>query len=128
MWKRTGDDQHITAACEQLAPTGCIKIHDEVAEVVHQKLAEAAELAEDNCPYYRYKPANVLENDNFKLYWNRSIITDKTVPCNRPDIILTNKKTKNTFLIDIAITKYTQSCQNNNRKTKQIPRTGERNT
>jgi hypothetical protein len=45
----------------------------------------------------------VLENDNFKLYWNRGIITDKTVPSNRPDITLTNKKTKNTFLIDTAI-------------------------
>jgi hypothetical protein len=45
----------------------------------------------------------VLENDNFKLYWNLSIITDKTIPSNRPVITLTNKKTKNTFLIDIAI-------------------------
>jgi hypothetical protein len=36
-------------------------------------------------PYYKYTPANVLENDNFKLYWNRSIITDKTIPSNRPD-------------------------------------------
>jgi hypothetical protein len=45
----------------------------------------------------------VLENDNFKLYWNCSIITDKTIPFNWPDITFTNKKTKNTFLIDIAI-------------------------
>jgi hypothetical protein len=66
-------------------------------------MAEATELTEDKCPYYRYKPANVLENDNFKLYWNRSIITDRTIPFNRPDITLTNKKTKRTFLIDIAI-------------------------
>jgi hypothetical protein len=44
-----------------------------------------------------------MENDNCKLYWNRSIITDKTVPSNQPDITITNKKTKNTFLIDIAI-------------------------
>jgi hypothetical protein len=95
--------QHITAACEQLAPTEYIKRHDGVAKVIHQKLAEAAELIEDKCPYYRYKPANMLENDNFKLYWNRSIITDKTILFNRPDITLTNKKTKNTFLIDIAI-------------------------
>jgi hypothetical protein len=95
--------QHITAACEQLAPTKYIKRHDEVAKVIHQKLAEAAELTEDKRPYYRYKPANVLENDNFKLYWNRSIITDKTVPFNRLDVTFTNKKTKNAFLIDIAI-------------------------
>jgi hypothetical protein len=106
MCRRCGKEpetiQHITAACEQLAPTECIKRHDGVAKVIQQKLAEAAELIEDKCPYYRYKPANVLEN-NFKMYWNRSIISDKTIPSNRPDITFTNKKTKNTFLIDIAI-------------------------
>ena len=53
--------------------------------------------------YYKYTPANVLENDNCKLYWNRSIITDKTIPSKRPDITLVNKTTKNTFLIDIAV-------------------------
>jgi hypothetical protein len=52
---------------------------------------------------YKYTQANVLENDNFKLYWNRSILTDKTIPFNGPDITFMNKKTKNTFLIDIAV-------------------------
>jgi hypothetical protein len=86
MCRRCGKEpemiQHITAACEQLAPTEYIKRHDGVAEVIHQKLAEAAELIEDKCPYYKYKPANMLENDNFKQYWNCSIITDKTVSAN----------------------------------------------
>jgi hypothetical protein len=54
-------------------------------------------------PCYKYAPANVLENDNFKLYWNRSIIADKTILFNRPDITFVNKTTKNTFLIDIAV-------------------------
>jgi hypothetical protein len=36
--------QHITAACEQLASTEYVKRHDSVAKVIHQKLAEAAEL------------------------------------------------------------------------------------
>jgi hypothetical protein len=51
----------------------------------------------------KYTPANVLENNNFKLCWNRSIITDKAITSNRPDITFMNKKTKNTILIDIAI-------------------------
>jgi hypothetical protein len=34
---------------------------------------------------------------------NRSILSDKTIAFNRPDIIFMNKKTKNTFLIDIAV-------------------------
>jgi hypothetical protein len=95
--------RHITAACEQLASTEYVTRHDSVAKVIHQKLAEAAESIASKSPYYKYTPANVLENDNFKLYWNRSIITDKTIPSNRPDITFMNKTTKNTFLIDIAV-------------------------
>ena len=95
--------QHITAACEQLAPTEYVKRHDGLAKIIHQKLAEAAELIEDS-PYYKYTPANVLENENFKLSWNRSILTDKTTPFNRPDITFMIKKTKNTFSIHTAVT------------------------
>jgi hypothetical protein len=127
-WKEPATIQHITAACEHLARTECVKRRDGVAKVIHQKLAEAAELIEDNCQYYRYKPANVLENDNFKLYWNRSIITDRTVPSNWPDMTVTNKKTKKYLCNRHSYSKYTQSRQNSNRKTKQIPRTGERRT
>jgi len=89
--------QHITAACEQLVPTEYVKRHDGLARIIHQKLAEAAELIDDNSPYYKYTLANVPENENFKLYWNCSILTDKTIPFNRPDITFMNKKTKNTF-------------------------------
>jgi hypothetical protein len=60
-------------------------------------------LIDDKSPYYKYTPASVLENENFKLYWNHSILIDKTIPFNRPDITFMNKKTKNTFLIDIAV-------------------------
>jgi hypothetical protein len=95
--------QHITAACEQLAPTEYVKRHDGLAKIIHKKLAEAAELIDVESPYYKYTPVNVLENENFKLYWNRSILTDKTISFNRPDITFINKKTKNTFLIDIAV-------------------------
>ena len=60
--------QHITAACEQLAPTENVKRYDGVAKIIHQKLAEAAEMIDDKSPYYKYTPANVLENENVKLY------------------------------------------------------------
>jgi len=44
-----------------------------------------------------------MKISNCNLYWNRSILTDKTIPFNRPDITFMNKKTTNTFLIDIAV-------------------------
>jgi hypothetical protein len=78
--------------------------NNKLAIIIHQKLAELAELT-GKIPYYKYTPANVLENDNFKLYWNSNIIRDKTVPFNRPDVTFINKKTLNTFLIDIAVPK-----------------------
>jgi hypothetical protein len=79
-------------------------MYNGLAKIIHQKLAEAAELIDDKSPYYMYTPANVLENENFKRYWNRSILTDKTIPFfNRPDITFMNKKTKNNFLRDIAV-------------------------
>jgi hypothetical protein len=101
MWKRTGDNS--AHYCGMSATSIYRKRHDAVAKVIHQKLTEAAELIEDKSPCYRYTPANVLENDKFKLYWNRSIIMDKTIPADRPDITLTNKKTKTTYLIDVAV-------------------------
>jgi len=94
--------QHIAAACQQLAPTEYVKRHDGLAKIIHQKLAEAAELIDNKSPYCKYTPVNVLENEHFKLYWNQSILTNK-IPFNRPDITFTNKKSKNTFLIDIAV-------------------------
>jgi len=60
--------QHITAACEQLAPSEHVKRHDGLAKIIHQKLAEAAELIDDKSPYYKYTPASELENENFTLY------------------------------------------------------------
>ena len=73
------NNKHITAACEQLAPTEYVKRHDGLAKIIHRKLAESAELIVDKSPHFKYTPVIVLENENFKLHWNRSILTDKTI-------------------------------------------------
>jgi len=112
--------QHINAACEQLAPTEYVKRHDGLAKIIHQKLAEAAVLIDDKSPYYKYTPASVLENENLKLYWNRSILTDKTIPFIRHDVTFMNKKTKNTFLIDTAAPN-THNLARTIRQTKPVP-------
>ena len=41
-----------------------INIHNGRTKIIQQKLTEAAELIEDKSPYYKYTPANVLENGN----------------------------------------------------------------
>lgn len=95
---------HITSGCSILANTEYIRRHDNIAKIIHQQLAIQHKLTQQhNMPTYKYTPQNVLENDEHKLYWNRSIMTDKTIPHNKPDITLTNKRTKITQLIEISI-------------------------
>jgi len=42
-------------------------------------IVEFAKFIDDKIPYYKHTPANVMENENFKLHWNRSILTDKII-------------------------------------------------
>ena len=57
----------------------------------------------NNTPYYKYTPQTILENDTHKIYYDRAILTDRTIHYNRPDITLQDKLNKITYLIDIAV-------------------------
>ncbi|XP_063891684.1 uncharacterized protein LOC135117143 [Helicoverpa armigera] len=96
--------QHITGACTTLTQTDYTHRHNQVANIIHQKLALKHRLIQDtNTPYYKYTPQTVLENNTHKLYYDRAILTDRTVHYNRPDITLQDKINKVTYLIDIAV-------------------------
>lgn len=95
--------EHITGGCKLLAGTDYTDRHNTAAKIIHQELARKHHLIQTYSPYYRYTPENILENEEYKLYWDRTLHTDKTVVCNRPDITLINKREKKTYLIDIAI-------------------------
>lgn len=101
--KNTETIEHITGSCSVLAYKEYTHRHDNVAKHIHQQLALKHRLVNDYTPYFKYKPKNVLESDTIKLYWNRDIITDRTILSNRPDITLTLKAQKITYLIDISI-------------------------
>jgi hypothetical protein len=44
-----------------------------------------------------------LKNDNYKLYFDQTVLTDIHIKHNRPDIIILNKKQKQAYLLDIAV-------------------------
>ena len=74
-----------------------------MAKILHQALALNYLLIKETSPYYKYNPTSVLENKNYKLYWDRSVLIDKTVAHNTPDIVLVNRRSKVVYFIDIAI-------------------------
>jgi hypothetical protein len=70
---------------------------------LHMNLAVKFNLLKDTQPHYIYKPESCLENDNYKLYFDRTVLTDIHIQHNRPDIIILNKQQKQAYLLDIAV-------------------------
>lgn len=96
--------QHVTSGCQQLAATDYTERHNSVCKIIHQELVLKCDLSsEPRKRYYEYQPEPVLENSEYKLYWDRTILTNRSVQYNRPDITLVNKRSKEVFLIDVAI-------------------------
>jgi hypothetical protein len=73
------------------------------AKIIHMNLAVKFRLLKDTQPHNIYKPESCLENDNYKLYFDRTVLTDIHIQHNRPDIIILNKQQKQAYLLDIAV-------------------------
>ncbi|CAH2019481.1 unnamed protein product [Acanthoscelides obtectus] len=65
--------QHVTGGCQAFAPTDYKERHDIAAKIIHQELAYKFKLIECKLQYYKYTPQCVLENDKYKLYWDRTV-------------------------------------------------------
>ena len=48
-------------------------------------------------------PEQVMENEKATILWDSPIITDRHVPCNKPDIVIQEKKSDRCQIIDVAI-------------------------
>jgi hypothetical protein len=68
--------EHIISSCTDLAHSEYKKRHDIFAKIIHINLAVKFNLLKDTQPYYSYKPESCLENDNYKLYFDRTVLTD----------------------------------------------------
>ncbi|KAL0852393.1 hypothetical protein ABMA28_000587 [Loxostege sticticalis] len=96
--------QHIINACPVLTQNDYTHRHNQVAHYIHQKLAIKYKLLPPKVePYYQYTPKSVLESPNCRIYFDRAILTDKTIYCNRPDITVLDKLNKTVYFIDVAI-------------------------
>jgi hypothetical protein len=95
--------EHIISSCTVLTQSEYKKRHDIFAKIIHLNLAVKFNLLEITQPHYSYKPESCLENDNYKLYFDRTVLTDIHIKHNRPDIIILNKQQKQAYLLDILV-------------------------
>lgn len=94
---------HLLSGCSAMAPKQYLDRHNRVAKIVHIELRKRYQQFNETTPYYEYEPPPVCEDEKVRIYWNRKIITDKPIPNNIPDIVLTLKNEKITYIIDVAI-------------------------
>lgn len=50
--------------------------HNDVAKVMHLQIGACCELLNEIELYYQYQQHAVMENNNYKLYWVKAVITD----------------------------------------------------
>ena len=93
---------HILSECEKLAQREYKNRHDRVASIVHWELCKIFGFRRDN-NWYDHHADSVLENDAAKILWDFNIRTDRVIEARRPDIVVVDKKSLETVLIDIAV-------------------------
>lgn len=95
--------QHLTAGCSVLAPTSYLRRHNNVAKIIHLALRRKYNLLEGFTPYYKYKPPELVQGGQVKIYWDTQIITDRAVSHNKPDILIVHLGEKAAHIVDVAI-------------------------
>jgi hypothetical protein len=89
--------EHVISGCRTVANEEYIKRRNNVAKIIHKKLAYEHQLIKERVPTFKYEPEVVLESTRYRIMWDRTEITDKTIPENRPDIIARDRVNKYTY-------------------------------
>jgi hypothetical protein len=96
---------HIISAFPILAKEQYIKRHDRVCVQIHFNICKERGVQLDKRHLYEHVPKSVETSQGGKvtILWNQQIQTDRTIPNNKPDIIIRDNEKGTSMLIDVAI-------------------------
>ena len=92
---------HLISECRKLAQRDYKRRHDDVARYVRQICQESG--IESCDKWHEHKPEYVMENKDYKIYWDFMIQYDRLIEARKPDVVLIDKRTKEVKIVDIAI-------------------------
>ena len=67
----------------------------------HWKLARKCNF-EAGIKWYKPEPESVLENEDYKILWKFSMVTDHVIEVRRPDLVVVDKKRRTCKIIDFT--------------------------
>ena len=76
--------------------------HNQVAAQLHLDICRHYGIKVEAECWYQHKPEWVMEKEKATILWDSPVITDRHVPCNKPDIVI-QKKFDRCQIIDVAI-------------------------
>jgi hypothetical protein len=96
---------HIMSTCPISAKEQDIKRHDRVCAQLHFSICMELGVKLDSELWYEPVPKSVETSQAGKvtILWNQQVQTDRTIPNNKPDIIIRDDEKGTCMLIDIAI-------------------------
>ena len=95
--------EHIISGCQTLAADQYLNRHNQVAGQLHLDICQHyGSKVEAEC-WYQHKPEQVMENEKATILWDTPIITDRHVPCIKPDTVIQEKKSVWCQIIDVTI-------------------------
>jgi hypothetical protein len=82
-----------------------IKRHDRVCAQLHFNICKETGVQLDKKHWNEHVPKSVQtgQGGNVTILWNQQVQTDRTVPNNKPDIIIRNNEKRTCMLINVAI-------------------------
>jgi hypothetical protein len=82
--------EHIISACPMLAKEQYIKRHDRVCAQLHFNICKETGVKLDKKHCYEHVPKSIQTSQGGKvtILWNQQVQTDRTIPNNKPDIII----------------------------------------
>ena len=92
---------HILSGCDTLAHKEYLHRHDQVAKLVHHTICRHFKIPVPP-NWSAHKPDEVIVTSEVEIVWDQFIDTDRPVGANRPDIIVRDKKAKETLIIDVS--------------------------
>ena len=96
--------EHIISGCQTLAADQYLNRHKQLAAQLHLDICTHHGIKVEAECWYQHKPEQVMENEKATILWDSPVITDRHVPCNKPDIVIQEmKKSDRCQIIDVAI-------------------------
>jgi hypothetical protein len=96
---------HIISACPILAKEQYVKRRDAVSAQIHLDICKEIGVQLDKKLWYEHVPKLVVTTQGGKvtILWNQQVHSDRTIPSNKPDIIIRSNEKGTCMLTDVAI-------------------------